>query len=151
MKQIAAWLDSKLRFFGEQKSTPQSMSGEVDLAPTSQGVRSLPAKHERAAALSTAAPTQDPLRAWNTIAGRTLASVAITLLMLTIVVLGFIGVLSLVDILRRQVLGRLSTSFETILGGPVLASIVTTAKVADSANLQPLRNCNTFSVRRQRF
>src|SRR4051794_28507478 len=36
--------------------------------------------------------------------------------------------------------GRLATSFETILGGPVLASIVTTAKVADSANLQPLRN-----------
>ena len=170
MKQIAAWLDSKLRFFGEPQSTPQSMSGEVDLAPTSQGVRSLPTEHERAEAPSTAAPTQDPLRAWNTIAGRTLASVAIfsvfvnllmltlplylfqlsdrvltshsheTLLMLTIVALGFIGVLSLVDILRRQVLGRLSTSFETILGGPVLASIVTTAKVADSANLQPLRN-----------
>lgn len=112
----------------------------------------------------------DPLKHWKMVARRTLISVAAfsvfvnllmltmplylfqlsdrvltshsheTLLMLTIVALGFIGVLSLVDILRRQVLGRLATNFETILGGPVLASIVTTAKVADSANLQPLRN-----------
>ena len=63
-----------------------------------------------------------------------------TLLMLTIVALGFIGVLSLLDIIRRQVLGRLATSFETILGGPVLASIVTSAKIADSANMQALRS-----------
>jgi ATP-binding cassette, subfamily C, bacterial len=63
-----------------------------------------------------------------------------TLLMLTIVALGFIGALSLLDIVRRQVLGRLATSFETILGGPVLASIVTSAKVADSANMQSLRS-----------
>lgn len=112
----------------------------------------------------------DPLKHWKAVSRRTLMSVAAfsvfvnllmltmplylfqlsdrvltshsheTLLMLTIVALGFIGVLSLVDILRRQVLGRLATNFETILGGPVLASIVTTAKVADSANLQPLRN-----------
>ena len=63
-----------------------------------------------------------------------------TLLMLTIVALGFIAVLSVLDIVRRQVLGRLATSFETILGGPVLASIVTSAKIADSANLQALRS-----------
>ena len=63
-----------------------------------------------------------------------------TLLMLTILALVFIGVLSLLDILRRQVLGRLATRFETILGGPVLASVVTTAKVADGANTQALRN-----------
>lgn len=63
-----------------------------------------------------------------------------TLLMLTIVALGFIGVLSFLDIIRRQVLGRLATSFETILGGPVLASIVTSAKIADSANMQALRS-----------
>jgi ATP-binding cassette subfamily C protein len=43
-------------------------------------------------------------------------------------------------VLRRQILGRLATNFETILGGPVIASIVTTAKVADSANMQALRN-----------
>src|ERR1700726_4051243 len=46
-----------------------------------------------------------------------------TLVMLTIVALGFMGVLSLLDILRRQVLGRLATSFETTLGGAVLASM----------------------------
>ena len=63
-----------------------------------------------------------------------------TLLMLSLVALFFIGVLSLLDILRRQVLGRLATSFEAILGGPVLASLVATARVADSANVQALRN-----------
>src|SRR5690242_15055572 len=63
-----------------------------------------------------------------------------TLLMLTIVALGFIGALSLLDILRRQVLSRLATNFEAILGGSVLASIVTSAKLADSASLQALRN-----------
>jgi ATP-binding cassette subfamily C protein len=63
-----------------------------------------------------------------------------TLLMLSIVALGFIGVLSLLDILRRQVLGRLATRFETILGGPVLASIVTNARASDVANMQALRS-----------
>jgi ATP-binding cassette, subfamily C, bacterial len=112
----------------------------------------------------------DPLTAWRTQARRTLVSVAIfstfvnlmmltlplylfqlsdrvltsrsldTLLMLTIVALGFIGVLSVLDIIRRQVLGALATRFETILGGPVLASIVNSAKVADSANMQALRS-----------
>jgi ATP-binding cassette, subfamily C, bacterial len=112
----------------------------------------------------------DPLAAWRSRAKPTLTAVAVfstfvnlmmltmplylfqlsdrvltsrsldTLLMLTIVALGFIGVLSLLDIIRRQVLGRLATSFETILGGPVLASIVTSAKVADSANMQALRS-----------
>ncbi len=112
----------------------------------------------------------DPLAAWRSLARRTMVAVAVfstfvnlmmltmplylfqlsdrvltsrsldTLLMLTIVALGFISVLSLLDIIRRQVLGRLATSFETILGGPVLASIVTSAKIADSANMQALRN-----------
>ena len=63
-----------------------------------------------------------------------------TLLMLSIVALGFIGALSLLDILRRQVLGRLATRFGTILGGPVLASIVTTAKASDVASMQALRS-----------
>ena len=48
--------------------------------------------------------------------------------------------LSLLDTLRRQVLGRLATRLETILGGPVLASIVTTAPVSDGGNVQPLRS-----------
>lgn len=112
----------------------------------------------------------DPLTAWRARARPTLTAVAVfstfvnlmmltmplylfqlsdrvltsrsldTLVMLTIVALGFIAVLSLLDIIRRQVLGRLATSFETILGGPVLASIVTSAKVADSANMQALRS-----------
>jgi ATP-binding cassette, subfamily C, type I secretion system permease/ATPase len=112
----------------------------------------------------------DPMKEWYGLARRTLAVVALfsifvnllmltlplylfqlsdrvltshsldTLLMLTILALVFIGVLSLLDIVRRQVLSRLATSFETILGGSVLASVVTTAKVADGANVQALRN-----------
>jgi ATP-binding cassette subfamily C protein len=113
---------------------------------------------------------RDPMKEWHGLARRTLTAVALfsifvnllmltmplylfqlsdrvltsrshdTLLMLTIVALGFVGILSLLDIVRRQVLGRLATNFATILGGPVLASIVTTAKVADGANVQALRN-----------
>ena len=113
---------------------------------------------------------RDAISEWRSIARRTLMAVAVfsvfvnllmltlplylfqlsdrvltsrsldTLLMLTMLALGFIGVLSLLDILRRQVLGRLATNFATILGGPVLASIVTTAKSSDSANIQTLRS-----------
>ena len=112
----------------------------------------------------------DAMHEWRSVARRTLVAVAVfsvfvnllmltlplylfqlsdrvltsrsldTLLMLTMLALSFIGVLSLLDILRRQVLGRLATNFETILGGPVLASIVTTSKSSDSANTQTLRN-----------
>lgn len=63
-----------------------------------------------------------------------------TLLMLTVLALVFVGVLSLLDILRRQVLGALSTKMETILGGPVLASIVSTARAGDGGNISPLRS-----------
>jgi ATP-binding cassette subfamily C protein len=63
-----------------------------------------------------------------------------TLLMLSILAFAFIGVLSLLDILRRQVLSRLATRLETILGAPLLASIVTTARASDSANIGSLRN-----------
>jgi len=63
-----------------------------------------------------------------------------TLIMLSLLALGLIVVLSLLDTLRRQVLGRLATRMETILGGPVLASIVTTAPVSDGGNVQPLRS-----------
>jgi ATP-binding cassette subfamily C protein len=112
----------------------------------------------------------DPVARWYALARRTLIAVAIfsvfvnllmmtlpiylfqlsdrvltsrsfdTLVMLSIVAIGFLVVLALLDALRRQVLGRLATNFETILGGPVLASIVTTAKVADVSNVQTLRN-----------
>lgn len=63
-----------------------------------------------------------------------------TLIMLSIVALGFVSVLAILDILRRQILNRLATRFETCLGGPVLASLVTNAKVSDTANLLALRN-----------
>src|SRR5919199_49054 len=117
----------------------------------------------------TTVPAHDALKQWRSSSRRILISVAVfsffanilmltmpiylfqlsdrvltsrsldTLLMISLVALFFIGVLSLLDILRRQVLGRLATSFETTLGGPVLASLVTTARVADSANVQALR------------
>jgi ATP-binding cassette, subfamily C, type I secretion system permease/ATPase len=113
---------------------------------------------------------RDAISEWRTIARRTLIAVAVfsifvnllmltlpiylfqlsdrvltsrsldTLLMLTVLALGFIGVLSLLDILRRQVLGRLATNFETMLGGPVLASVITTSKTSDSASIQTLRS-----------
>jgi ATP-binding cassette subfamily C protein len=63
-----------------------------------------------------------------------------TLVMLSVLALMFIGVLSLLDILRRQVLGGLSTKLETILGGPILASVVTTARAGDGGNIAPLRS-----------
>jgi ATP-binding cassette subfamily C protein len=63
-----------------------------------------------------------------------------TLLMLTLVVIGLIGVLSLLDTLRRQVLSRLATRMETILGGPIIASIIAQAPASDGGNVQPLRH-----------
>lgn len=111
----------------------------------------------------------DPLQQWRQIARRNIVGVALfsvfvnllmltmpiylfqisdrvltshsldTLVMLSLVALGFIGVLSLLDTVRRQVLGRLATRMETILGGPVLASVVSLAPATDSGNILPLR------------
>jgi ATP-binding cassette subfamily C protein len=122
-----------------------------------------------ASLMSTSETNRDILRNWRKIARPTLVAVALfsifvnllmltlpiylfqlsdrvltsrsleTLLMLSLLALSLIGILSLLDVLRRQVLGRLATQFETILGGPVLASIVTTAKASDSATIQSLR------------
>ncbi len=63
-----------------------------------------------------------------------------TLLMLSIVALGFILVLSILDIIRRQVLGRLSMTMEALLGGPVLASILSNAPAGGGGNTLPLRS-----------
>jgi ATP-binding cassette subfamily C protein len=112
----------------------------------------------------------DPIERWHALARRTLIGVGIfsvfvnllmmtlplylfqlsdrvltsrsldTLLMLSIVAVGFLCILALLDSLRRQVLGRLATNLETVLGGPVMASIVATAKVSDSTNIQALRS-----------
>lgn len=112
----------------------------------------------------------DPLQQWTRIARRTFIAVGVfsvfvnllmltmpiylfqisdrvltsrsldTLLMLSLLALGFILVLALLDTLRRQVLGRLATRMETILGGPVIASIVTAAPASDGGNMLPLRS-----------
>lgn len=63
-----------------------------------------------------------------------------TLLMLSALALGLIGVLSLLDIIRRQMLGRLSMKMEAILAGPVLASVIGSAPTGEGGNIQPLRN-----------
>jgi ATP-binding cassette, subfamily C, bacterial len=63
-----------------------------------------------------------------------------TLLMLTIVALGFIVVLSMLEILRRQILGRLASRLDALLGGPVLASIINNARVGEGGNVQALRS-----------
>jgi ATP-binding cassette subfamily C protein len=63
-----------------------------------------------------------------------------TLLMLSVLALTFIFVLSMLDVLRRQVLGRLAMRMESILGGFVLASVITTAQVGDPGNTQSLRS-----------
>ena len=116
------------------------------------------------------AAARDPLQQWHEVALRTLIAVGIfsvfvnllmltmpiylfqisdrvltsrsmdTLVMLSLLALGFILVLSLLDTLRRQVLGRLATKMETILGGPVIASVVTSAPASDGGNMLPLRS-----------
>jgi ATP-binding cassette subfamily C protein len=116
-----------------------------------------------------AAP-REPIQQWNEIALRTFVAVGIfsvfvnllmltmpiylfqisdrvltsrsldTLVMLSLLAFGFILVLSLLDTLRRQVLGRLATRMETILGGPVLASVVASAPASDGGNMLPLRS-----------
>jgi ATP-binding cassette subfamily C protein len=63
-----------------------------------------------------------------------------TLLMLSIVAFGCIGVLSLIDILRRQIFGRLAMKLEALLGGPVLASIINNARAGEGGTVQTLRS-----------
>ena len=72
---------------------------------------------------------------------RVLASRSLeTLLMLSALALGFIGILSIVDILRRQVLGRLATKMEVLLGGPVLASSINNARAGEGGTIQAIRS-----------
>jgi len=63
-----------------------------------------------------------------------------TLLMLSILAVTFLGVLSLLDIARRQVLGGLANRLEGILGGPLLASAISNPKSADGSSTQTIRN-----------
>ena len=63
-----------------------------------------------------------------------------TLLMLSALALGFIGILSIVDILRRQVLGRLATKMEALLGAAVLASSINNARAGEGGTIQAIRS-----------
>src|ERR1700761_3100030 len=63
-----------------------------------------------------------------------------TLLMLSALALAFIGILSTVDILRRQVLGRLATKMEALLGGAVLASSINNARAGEGGTIQAIRS-----------
>ena len=63
-----------------------------------------------------------------------------TLLMLTTIALGFLGVLSLLDVARRTLLGRVATQFETLLAGPVLASTVNAATNSQATGAGLLRS-----------
>src|SRR6202047_2168707 len=63
-----------------------------------------------------------------------------TLLMLSVLALAFIGILSMVDILRRQVLGRLATKMEALLGGAVLASSINNARAGEGGTIQAIRS-----------
>lgn len=62
-----------------------------------------------------------------------------TLMMLSILAAGLLAVLSILDILRKQILGRVATQMETTLGGPLLASVVMSAPIGDASNVQVIR------------
>lgn len=101
-------------------------------------------------------PPQTPLQEWYALANRTFFTVAAfsifvnllmltvpiylfqlsdrvltsrsidTLLMLSMLAVIFLAVLSLIDVCRRQVLGALANRLETIIGGSLLASVIST-------------------------
>ena len=62
-----------------------------------------------------------------------------TLVMLSLLAMGFMIVMSLLDILRKQVLGRVATQFETILGGIVLAGMVGGPRREEGGNANAMR------------
>ena len=63
-----------------------------------------------------------------------------TLLMLSLLAFCFLGVLSIMDILRRQILARLATRLEVMVGGPVLASIINNARAGEGGTTLALRS-----------
>jgi ATP-binding cassette subfamily C protein len=63
-----------------------------------------------------------------------------TLFMLSILAVAFIAVLSALDICRRQVLGALANRLETILGGPLLASVISTPQPHGGGSTEALRS-----------
>ncbi len=63
-----------------------------------------------------------------------------TLIVLSGLAAGLVCTLSVLDILRRQVIGRLAINLETILAAPVLASIVNSAPTGEGGTTLPLRS-----------
>jgi ATP-binding cassette subfamily C protein len=62
-----------------------------------------------------------------------------TLIMLSVLALAFLVVMSVLDVLRRQVLGTVALKLETILGGLILAGVVTHGRREDQGTGQALR------------
>jgi ATP-binding cassette subfamily C protein len=62
-----------------------------------------------------------------------------TLLMLSLLALAFLSVLSVLDVFRRQVLGSLATRLDTRLGGPLLASVISSSTTG-GGSIQTLRS-----------
>jgi ABC-type bacteriocin/lantibiotic exporter with double-glycine peptidase domain len=142
MREPAAQLQAsgEIERKSHQQSDTSNFKSKAILTP-SPNLREAKTNQTRAADI-------DPLTAWRLSCRRTLTSVVVfstfvnlmmltiplylfqlsdrvltsrsldTLLMLSLVALGFILVLSLLDIIRRQVLGRLATRFETMLWWP---------------------------------
>ena len=54
-----------------------------------------------------------------------------TLLMLSVLAISLIAVLSLVDIFRREMLGALANRFQAIIGGPVVASVISSSHIGE--------------------
>jgi ATP-binding cassette subfamily C protein len=112
----------------------------------------------------------NPLREWRALAKRTFVTVAAfsvfvnllmltvpiylfqlsdrvltsrsmdTLFMLSILAVAFIAILSALDICRRQVLGALANRLETILGGPLLGSVISTPQATGAAQIEAMRS-----------
>jgi ATP-binding cassette subfamily C protein len=119
---------------------------------------------------ASAAAESTPLDAWRRLALRTIATVAAfsvfvnllmltvpiylfqlsdrvltsrsidTLLMLSVLAVGFLAVLSLLDICRRQVLGALANRMETLLGGHLLASVINTRQALAGGQTEAVRS-----------
>lgn len=114
---------------------------------------------------------RDPLIRWRTVAKRTFTTVGVfsvfvnvlmltlplylfqlsdrvltsrsldTLLMLSLLAVSFLAVLSLMDIVRRQMLGALANRFVSIIGGPLVASVIRTSHIG-GGNVQAVRSLN---------
>jgi ATP-binding cassette subfamily C protein len=63
-----------------------------------------------------------------------------TLLMLSLLAVTFLGVLALLDISRRQVLGALANRLEAILGGHLLASVISTPQGMAGGGSETMRS-----------